>query len=143
MRDQPILLIVLTSLAFYSATLLRDSAYEPVVGTWRLCETGNDRSGGFNYVVKSVSESPSQIIKLGREGQFKTNVSDPFFKSLYSSVRTYRVEKITSDTYSIVFQAKHSGKNSEFRQGLKLRNDTLQLNPLCSEGCHFSFVRVK
>ncbi|SFF19056.1 hypothetical protein SAMN05216167_13425 [Spirosoma endophyticum] len=143
MRDQAILLIVLTSLAFCSAALHQGSAYEPVVGTWRLYETGNDRSGGFNYVVQSVSESPAQIIELGSEGKFKTNVSDPFFKSLYSSVRTYRVERITIDTYSIVYQARRGGKSSEFRQGLKLRNDTLQLNPLCSEGSHFSFVKVK
>jgi hypothetical protein len=143
MQDRYILPIILTLFTFCSAALAQHSPYDRVAGTWRLYEVGHDLSGGFNYVVKSIHSNPAQTIRLGREGLFRTNVNDSFFKSLYSSVQAYKVEKITADTYSIVFQAKQHGKNTEFRQGLKLRNDTLQLNPLCVEGCHFSFVKVK
>ena len=143
MREHVTLSIILSLLPVCPAALTQSSAYEPVAGTWRLYEIGNDVSGGFNYTVKPIRSSPAQTIKLGRKGQFRTNINDPFFKSLYSSVQTYRVEKIADDTYSIVYQTKRHGKSLEFRQGLKVRNDTLQLNPLCSEGCHFSFVKVK
>lgn len=143
MRDRATLLIVLASLVCCLAALPQRSAYEPVVGTWQLFEIGNDDSGGFNYVIKPISSHPAQTIELGREGRFRTNVSAPFFRSLYSSVREYRVEWIAGDTYSIIYQKKQRRKTTAFRQGLQLRNDTLRLNPLCYEGCHFSFVRIK
>lgn len=145
MKNRAILLIFLSLLTACSAVVHHRSVHEPTVGIWRLYETGNTYSGGFTYAIKPISSSPLQTIRLKSSGQFRANVQDPFFKSLYSSVRAYRVEKLTTDTntYSIVYRTKKQASDSEFRQGLVLRHDTLRLNPLCFEGCHFSFVRVR
>lgn len=145
MKIRETLLILLSLLTACSAIMRRRPVDESIVGTWRLYETGNDSSGGFNYSVKPVSSSPPQTITFQRNGHFYASVNDPLSQSLYSSVRTYSLEKIATDTttYSLVCQPKKRGKESTFRQGLFLRNDTLRLNPLCVEGCHFAFVRVK
>lgn len=147
MRYGATLLIILSLLASCSTVLPESSAYKAVAGTWRLYESGNNPSGGFDYVVKSVSASSSQTIKLKANGRFKADGYDPLFVSLYTPIRAYRVEKIATDThiYSFIYRDKRRGKGqySEVRQGLILKNDTLRLNPSCVEGCHFSFVKVK
>ncbi|MFD2570565.1 hypothetical protein ACFSUS_07975 [Spirosoma soli] len=124
----------------------KDKAYEAVSGTWRLYESG-DAPEGDKYVIKSVETNPAQTITFSSRGRFKARGYDPSFISLYGPIRTYKIDKVenAANLYSFSYWDKRAnqGQGMKIRQGVELKSDTLRLTPLCYEGCHFAFVRVK
>ena len=107
-----------------------------VQGTWRLYEEGS--SPGFGYVITPVPEKPLQALTLTNRGELRKEGDrlNSFFRLPY-----YRVD-LTKGVYRIAFLENRKDSSRHFA-GLLIKGDTMRITPVCYEGCHFSFVRVR
>lgn len=107
-----------------------------IEGTWRLYEIGS--SPGYGYIVDTIPTNPLQSLTFTKRGGVRRQGDklNGFFESPY-----YRVEA-AQNGFRIQFLASKN-KISNNYMGLVLTRDTMRVNPVCFEGCHFSFVRIR
>lgn len=105
-------------------------------GSWRLYEEGG--SPGFGYFVTPVPADPVQSLTFTNKGQVLTKGER--FNS-FGQVAYYRIDS-TSVGPRLTLSAEPDGK--PFLGGsFRIRADTLRINPVCYEGCHYGLVRLK
>ncbi len=105
-------------------------------GSWRLYEEGG--SPGFGYFVTPVPAEPVQSLTFTNRGQILSKGER--FNS-FDQVVHYRIDS-TSVGPRLTLSPEPDGK--PFLIGsFKIRGDTLRINPLCYEGCHYGLVRIR
>lgn len=108
-----------------------------LVGTWQLYEVG--WSPGSGYFVDEVPQTPAQTVTFGSDG----TVSATGERLIgFDISQKYRLVSDTTQTSDYVEFTKSDGDT--YRMYVtQLTSASLTLNPLCFEGCHYGFVRVK
>jgi hypothetical protein len=105
-------------------------------GSWRLYEEGG--SPGFGYFVTQVPAEPVQSLTFTNKGQILSKGER--FNS-FGSVAYYRIDS-TSVGPRLTLSTEPTGK--PFLGGsFRIRADTLRINPVCYEGCHYGLVRMR
>lgn len=105
-------------------------------GAWRLYEEGG--SPGFGYFVTQVPAEPVQSLTFSSGGQLITKGER--FNS-FGQIAYYRIDS-TSVGPRLTLSTEPNGK--PFLGGsFRIRGDTLRINPVCYEGCHYGLVRMQ
>jgi hypothetical protein len=107
-----------------------------LISTWQLYEEGG--SPGFGYYVNPVPTSPQQSLTFAKSGNVRLQ-GDRL--SIFSAYPYYRYD-VQSNGPRLQF-LKTRKDTTGYAVGCQLKGDSLRIVPLCYEGCHFGFVRIR
>jgi hypothetical protein len=125
-------------IVFFIASCSSDGigpAGSSIEGTWRLYEWGYSPGSGYN--VEAVPAKPLQSLTFSDKGELikQGDRLNGVFGSPY-----YRVD---STQTGLQLQLLKSQKDtSGFSAALRIDGNLMRISPPCTEGCHYSFVRI-
>lgn len=108
---------------------------EGIVGKWLLVERGDWNGKPYTYPIPL---NPPQTLVFQKDSTLLTTGSE---LRNYASVRSYTIDR--DYLYLDRSPADTSATSGGNRHGYRVRNDTLQINPPCDEGCPYWFIRIQ
>lgn len=106
---------------------------EALAGTWLLYERGY--SPGSGYIIEKIPAKPEQTLTFTADGKLHAQGDGLKY---YQSFSQFRL-----DTLNTAVRIHYSPSETNYSEGVYLKNDTLKLYQPCIEGCHSGFVRIK
>jgi hypothetical protein len=138
-------IIVAISIGLFSCTEIDSNDSQIITGSWLLYEQGY--SPGAGYIVKSVSDSPPQVIVLNEDSTLTSTIEG------WTDYKYYQVLKDTiggnSRLILALFKLDPGSKPKKLEEldhsyNISFENGDLRLAyRFCMEGCHLAFREIK
>ena len=126
------------SIGLFSCAEMESNDSQIITGAWLLYEQGYSPGGG--YVVKSVSDSPPQVIVLNQDGTL-TSTMDGW--------KDYKYYQVLKDTMVLALFKLDPGSQPkkieelDHSYNITFKDGGLRLEyRFCMEGCHLAFKKV-
>ena len=106
---------------------------EGLAGTWLFYEQGY--SPGSGYIINKIPAKPQQTLTFTADRKVHAQGDGLNYYQSFS--------RFTLDTLNTAVRIHYSPSETNYSEGIYLKNDTLRLYQSCVEGCHSGFVRIK